>query len=58
MLGFCGRAEPAVEHEGDGDTNCIWDTWNGSQELEMETGRNENLAKNGDHPDRSTLKIS
>ena len=25
----CQRTEEVVEHEGDGDNNCSWCTWNG-----------------------------
>ena len=32
------ETEKAVEHEGDGDNNCIWRTWNGLQRLWHETG--------------------
>ena len=34
IFGSCQRAEKAVEHDGDGDTNCSWDAWNSSQRLE------------------------
>ena len=27
--GSCQRIEKIEEHEGDGDTNCSWYTWNG-----------------------------
>ena len=43
------RAEKAVEHEGDGATNCNWYSWNGSQRPRKEIGvtgdqkRNQNL---------------
>ena len=28
-----------MEHEGDGDTNCNWYTWNNPQMIGKETGR-------------------
>ena len=31
----------AVEHEGDGDTNCAWHTWNNLQKLERKAGELE-----------------
>ena len=30
-LGHCQRTKKAVEHKGDGDTNCNWRAWNGPQ---------------------------
>ena len=27
-----------LEHESDGDTNCIWYTWNSSQEIKKGIG--------------------
>ena len=33
ILGSCKRAEKAVEHEGNSDTNSNWCTGNGHQEL-------------------------
>ena len=35
--GSCQRAEKAMEHEGDGDTNYILSTCNGTWKLENET---------------------
>ena len=36
----------AVEHESDGDINCNWCTWNGSERLGMEIRENGNQKKN------------
>ena len=38
ILGFCQRAEKALEHQGDSDTNCRWCTWNDPQYLGKKTG--------------------
>ena len=27
------KAEEAMEHEGDGDTNCCWHSWNDPKEI-------------------------
>ncbi len=34
ILGSCQRAKKLVGHEGDGDTNCSWRTWNSLYGLE------------------------
>ena len=52
--GSCQRAEKAVEHKGDGDTNCSWYPWNGPQWPGKENGQRMNW----DHPDHSTVKIN
>ena len=31
ILGPCQRAEKAVKHESDGETNCSWCLWNSPQ---------------------------
>ena len=33
VLESCQRTKKAAEHKGDGDTNCSWCTWNGSQKF-------------------------
>ncbi len=33
MSGPCLRAEEAMEHEVDGDTDCSWCTWNNPQKI-------------------------
>ena len=38
ILGSCLRAEKAVEHESDNDTNCRWCSWNSPQRPGKETG--------------------
>ena len=44
----------AVEHEGDGYTDCNWCTWNDLQRLGKKTDGIENQRKN---PDHSSVKI-
>ena len=46
ILGSCLRTEDVEEHEGVGDTNCTWCSWNGPKETE-EIG---DQRKNQDHP--------
>ena len=38
-----------MEHEGDGDTNCSWCTWNGPQKLGKGTGGIRNQKENRYH---------
>ena len=45
------RAEKAMEHEGNGDTNCSWCTWNGPKGL-------GDQGKNRDHLDNSIVETS
>ena len=52
------RTKKIVEHEGDGNTNCKWNTWNGPQRLGKGTGRVNNWRKNQDHSIYSIVKIS
>ena len=42
-----------MEHEGDGDTNCGWCTWN----IGKETGRLVDKSTSKDHSDYSIDKI-
>ena len=58
ILGYCIRAEKVVEHEGNGDTNSSWCTWNGPQRSRKETGRNGNQKKNRDYPVHCVVQIS
>ena len=37
ISGFCQRAEKAVEHEGDNDTDCSCCPWNGPKSSGKET---------------------
>ena len=37
----CQSVKKAVEHECDGDTNCNWCTWNGTQKLWKVAGKLE-----------------
>ena len=46
-----------MEHGGDGDTNCIWCTWNSPQRLGKGVGRVGNRRSNRDHPDYSIVEI-
>ena len=38
ILWSCQRAEKVRVHEGDGNTNCSWCTWNGHERLGKKTG--------------------
>ena len=55
ILGSYQRTEKTAEHEGDGDTNYRWSTWNGPQELGKETRGIENQRKNQYHLDHSIV---
>ena len=46
-----------MEHEGDGDTNCSWCTWNDPQRIGKGTRRLKNQRTSGNHPDYSIIKI-
>ena len=52
---FLREIKKTVEHEGDGDTNSSWCTWNGPQRFEKETGRNGYQWKNRDPPSDYTV---
>ena len=56
-LGFCQRTKKIEEHEGDGDANCSWCTWNGPQELGEGSGEIENQWKNQDPLDSSIANV-
>ena len=44
----------SMEHEGDGDINCTWRTWNKTQRI----GKGlKDMEIRGDHPDYSITKI-
>ena len=45
-----------MEHEGDGDTNCDWCTWNNPQIL-VKGMENLEKKRRGHHPDYSLMKI-
>ena len=45
-----------VEHQGDGETNCSWCTWNGLQVLRKKSGGIGDQKKNRDQPDQSTVR--
>ena len=51
------RVKKAGEHEGDGDTDCYWCTWNGLQETGKEIGRMKDQRKNRDHTEHIITKI-
>ena len=57
QIGLCEKAVKAAEHEGNGDTNCSWCHWNGSQRLGKRTREIGNQMKNQDHSDYSIVKI-
>ena len=46
-----------MEHEGDGDTNCNWCTWNNPERIGKGTGRVGNKRTSGNYPDYSIVKI-
>ena len=46
-----------MEHEGDGDTNCSWCTWNVRKWLGENTGGIENQRKNLDFLDSIIVEI-
>ena len=47
-----------MENEDNGDTNCVWCTWNNRQRIGKETGRVENKTICRDHPDYYIGKIN
>ena len=57
VFGSCLRTENAVEHEGDGDTNCNWCTWHCHKKLGRNTGGTESHKKNRGHPDYNIVEI-
>ena len=46
-----------MEHEGDGDTNYGWCTWDNPQRIDEETRRLRNQRTSRDHPNYSIIKI-
>ena len=46
-----------MEHEGDGDTNYNWHTWNGPQRLEIGAGCVGSLKRNRDNPNNSIAEF-
>ena len=46
-----------MEDEGDGDTNCNWDTWNNPQMTDPGTKRLRNQRTRRSHSDYSIVKI-
>ena len=46
------RELKTMDHEGDGNTNCNWCTWNNLQKI----GKSGNQRLSGDHPDYSIIK--
>ena len=55
ILGPYPETKNAVEHKGDGNTNC---TWNDPQRIGKEIGTVGNWRKNLDHSNYSIVKIS
>ena len=46
-----------MEHEGDGDTNCNWCTWNYPQRIDKETGGLRNQRTSTYYSEYSIIKI-
>ena len=46
-----------MEHEVDGDTSCVWCTWNDSQRIGKGTGELENKKTKGDYLDDKIIEI-
>ena len=46
-----------MEHEGDGDTNCGWCTWDNPQMIDKGAGRLGNKRTRRDHLEYSIIKI-
>ena len=57
ILESCQRIEKAVEHEGDANSNCSWNSWNSSQRPGKETGETRHQKTNQDFLDYSIVKI-
>ena len=57
VLRPCQRTEKAVEHEGDGDTNGDWSTWNGPQKIGKRTVKFQNQRSNQNYPDNGIVEI-
>ena len=51
---FARDKKKTMGHENDGNTNCIWCTWNNSQRISKGLGNNR---KRGNHPDYSIIKV-
>ena len=47
-----------VDHEGDGDTDCIWGPLNNPLKPGKDTGLSGNQEKNQNHPYQNTAKIA
>ena len=52
-LDLVRELKKTMEHEGDNDTNCNWDTWNNSQRIGKTTEKLGN--ESGDHTDYNML---
>ena len=50
LPGFCEKAEEAMEHNDDVDSNCSYCSWNSVQSPGKETEGIGNQMKNWDHP--------
>ena len=57
ISGPCQRAEGAMEHEGGGDTNRNWWTWNDLPNIGKGTERLRNQRTSRDYPDFTISKI-
>ena len=56
IIGFCQKAEKAVEHEGESNTKCSRWYWNGSQRPGKETCSAGDQKNNRDCSDHSIVK--
>ena len=52
---YARELKKALEHEGEGHTNCSWCVWTSPQGLQKETARIKNQIR--DHPDHNIEKI-
>ena len=57
LRSFCRILPKTMEHEGDGDTNCNWCTWNNPQRIYKRTGRLKKRRKNSDYQDYYIIMV-
>ena len=57
-LNLTRELKKATEHEGNGDTNCNWRTWNDLQRLGKRAGRVRNRTTNRNYLNYSIVDIS
>ena len=56
-LDLTGELKKSIKHEGDGDTNSSWCTWNGSKRFRKTSEGTGNQRKNRNHPGNNIDKI-